>query len=210
MSAKLLATLESQPGSAILNWFIAGHQLGADHWYRSKGEGGRVLGNLCHWTDFVLQMVPEEHRYPIRIIPARWEEPDCNVAVSLVFGDGTIAAITFSEKGAPFEGIKERFAAHKGDVLLTLDDFQDMTIQTGEKKTRIRRRHRDQGHRNRILDSYAMSQRGGGRNDGCSIAYIWETGDLFLKTQQALEQNRELTVEGYRPAEAELATRRSA
>ena len=31
-------------------------------------EGGRVLGNLCHWTDFVLRLVPTD-TYPIRITP---------------------------------------------------------------------------------------------------------------------------------------------
>ena len=210
LSERLFAALNSQSGPAVLNWFVAGHQIEPEHWYHAQGEGGRVLGNLCHWTDFVLRLVPEKGRYPIRIVPARWEEPDCNLALSLIFGDGTVAAITFSEKGPPFEGVKERFAAHKGDVLLTLDDFEEMAIQVGEKKSRTRLRHRDHGHRGRVLESYAMSQTGSNSNAGSSIAYIWETGELFLKTKQALEQQREMTVTPYRGASVDISARRSA
>ena len=210
LGRKITTALAAEDGPAVFNWFIAGHRIEPDHWYFSAAEGGRVLGNLCHWTDFVLQLVPREVRYPIRIVPARWERSDCDIAVSYVFGDGSISAITFSAKGHTFEGVKERFAAHKGDVLLTLDDFQELVIGEGEKKRRTRLRHRDHGHRDRVLNSYAMSEKGGGSDKGCSLAYLWETGDLFLKTKQALEEQREITVEPYAPTEAAMLECRSA
>ena len=105
-------------------WFVAGHAIDPDHWYFKPEEGGRVLGNLCHWTDFVYQMVPPQNRYPIKITPTRWEKSDCDIAVTYLFGDGTVAAITFSAKGHTFEGVRERFSAHRGDVLISLDDFK--------------------------------------------------------------------------------------
>ena len=55
-----------------------------------------------------------------------------------------------------------------------------------------------------------MSEKGGGSDKGCSLAYLWETGDLFLKTKQALEEQREITVEPYAPIEAAMPERRSA
>src|SRR6185312_5865107 len=55
--------LDSQKGSAVYNWFVAGHEIPPDHWYFHEKEGGRVLGNLCHWTDFVYQLVPRESRF---------------------------------------------------------------------------------------------------------------------------------------------------
>jgi predicted dehydrogenase len=86
--------LDSQSGAAMYNWFIAGHEMPPDHWYFKEEEGGRVLGNLCHWTDFVYQMVPPEKRYPIKITPTRSEKSDCDIAVTYTFGDGSIAAFT--------------------------------------------------------------------------------------------------------------------
>lgn len=188
--------IESQSGAAMYNWFIAGHALEAGHWYYAAEEGGRVLGNLCHWTDFVLQLVPEEVRYPIVITPTRAEKSDCDIAVSYVFGDGSIAAITFSAKGHTFEGVRERFAAHRGDVLIAMDDFKELTVEVADRKRRTSLLFRDHGHQEAIRSSYALVRPRDGRlNPGVTRDYVWQTGDLFLRTKDALEQNRVLTIE---------------
>ena len=85
---KIKEYLASQSGASMLNWFIAGHEISPDHWYFKDEEGGRVLGNLCHWTDFVYNMVAPENRYPIKIKPTSAEKSDCDIAVTYTFGDG--------------------------------------------------------------------------------------------------------------------------
>jgi predicted dehydrogenase len=187
--------LWSQSGASMFNWFIAGHEIAPDHWYFKPEEGGRVLGNLCHWTDFVMQLVPADVRYPITITPTRAEKSDCDIAVTYVFGDGSIAAITFSAKGHTFEGVRERFAAHRGNVLISMDDFQTLTIDCVDRKHRTSLRYRDHGHDGAIRNSYALVR---GDNAGVSAHYVWQTGDLFLRTREALEQNRTLTIESGR------------
>ncbi|MDZ7619624.1 MAG: Gfo/Idh/MocA family oxidoreductase, partial [Patescibacteria group bacterium] len=152
--------LASQSGPAMLNWFIAGHEIAPDHWYFHEDEGGRVLGNLCHWTDFVLQMIEPARRYPITITPTRGRKSDCDIAVTYVFGDESIAAITFSAKGHTFEGVRERFAAHRGDVLISMDDFSHLTVEVVDRKRNHSSRFRDHGHQASICRSYAMSRPG--------------------------------------------------
>jgi len=187
--------LDSQSGPAIFNWFVVGHAIAPDHWYFNEEEGGQVLGNLCHWTDFVLQLVPSENRYPITIIPTRGKKSDCDIAVSLLFGDETIAAITFSAKGHTFEGVRERFAAHRGNVMIFMDDFKNLTVEVVEGKHKLRPVFRDHGHEANITRSYEMVRP---QTDvvprGCTVDYVWETGELFLKTRQALETNQEVVV----------------
>jgi predicted dehydrogenase len=192
------ARLGSQEGAAMLSWFIAGHELDADHWYHREEEGGRILGNLCHWTDFVLRLVPSGRRYPILVTPTRTEQADCDIAVTYTFADGTIAAITFSAKGHTFEGVKERFAAHRGDVLLTMDDFRTLTVDIGPERHRIVQPFRDHGHRAALHNSYALTGRDGRSGEAASVDYVWETGDLFLRTREALERRETVTVEPYR------------
>jgi len=189
--------LDSQPGAAMYNWFVAGHEIPADHWYFREEEGGRVLGNLCHWTDFVYQMVDPADRYPMTITPTRSVKSDCDIAVTYVFGDGSIAAITFSAKGHTFEGVRERFAAHRGNVLISMDDFKDLTVEVVDKKHRVSGWFRDHGHENTIRRSYQMVRPAGEPNPGCSVAYVWETGQLFLKTKEALEKDRRVILEGF-------------
>ncbi|HKR66328.1 MAG TPA: Gfo/Idh/MocA family oxidoreductase [Thermoanaerobaculia bacterium] len=188
--------LWSQSGASMFNWFIAGHEIAPDHWYFRAEEGGRVLGNLCHWTDFVLQLVPEEVRYPITIHPTRAEKSDCDIAVTYVFGDGSIAAITFSAKGHTFEGVRERFAAHRGNVLISMDDFKELTIEEVDRKHRTKQLFRDHGHERAIRASYELVR---GGNRGVTREYVWQTGDLFLRTKDALEQNRVMTIESGTP-----------
>ncbi len=187
-------TAERQP--MVMNWFVAGHELPADHWYFREEEGGRVLGNLCHWTDFLLRLVPKERRYPIRIVPARSGQSDCNIGVNFVFGDGSVGVITFSAMGHTFEGVRERFSAHCGNVICHLDDFQYGTIENVSRRRTIRGRVRDHGHREAIIGSYsaASDSSAGAPPD---VSYIWETGELFVRTKQALEEDRVVEVGGF-------------
>jgi predicted dehydrogenase len=184
--------LRSEHGAAMLNWFIAGHQIEPDHWYFAEEEGGRVLGNLCHWTDFIYQMIPPNGRFPIKIVPTRTLTSDCDVAVGYAFGDGSVASITFSAKGHSFEGVREKFAGHKGDTLIFLDDFKTLTIERGAERQKRRLWFRDHGHEEHLRRSYEMAQHG---SAGESAAYVRETGLLFLKTKEALERNHTIEIE---------------
>lgn len=187
--------LDTQAGTSMFNWFIAGHEISPGHWYFKDEEGGRVLGNLCHWTDFVLQLVAPKDRYPLTITPTRGEKSDCDIAVTYMFGDGSIAAITFSAKGHTFEGVRERFAAHRGNVLISMDDFKDLTVEVIDKKHKISPFFRDHGHERNIIRSYEMVRPSQDKvSDSCSLEYVWETGNLFLKTRESLESNKQIVV----------------
>jgi predicted dehydrogenase len=191
--------LNAQTGPMMLNWFVAGHEIPLDHWYYRPEEGGRVLGNLCHWTDFSLRMVGAADAFPVQITPVRAREPDSDIAVGFTFADGSIAAITFSAKGHAFEGVRERFAAHRGDLLVALDDFQYLRSDIGGRRRRRRLVFRDHGHRDAILGSYGMSSRAGPTASGAGVAYIWNTAQLFLRTREALEANRTIVLDGFDP-----------
>ena len=42
---------ELQKSSFSINYFISGHKISSDHWYRNPEEGTRICGNLGHWID---------------------------------------------------------------------------------------------------------------------------------------------------------------
>jgi predicted dehydrogenase len=196
---KIKHHIDSQSGAAMYNWFIAGHELPKDHWYFGKEEGGRVLGNLCHWTDFVFQLVAPENRYPITIKPTRAAQSDCDIAVNYIFGDGTIAALTFSAKGHTFEGVRESFSAHRGNVLIAMADFRSLKIEVVDRRYTHRTLYRDHGHEERICRSYRMADSRGAQEPGADVAYVWETGELFIKTRDALEEDRTITLQPFTP-----------
>jgi len=189
---RIREALAREDGELMQNWFIAGHEISPDHWYFQEAEGGRVLGNLCHWTDFTYQMVPAERRFPIRITPTRSAKSDCDIAVTYTFGDGSIAALTFSAKGHAFEGVRERYAAHRGNTLISMDDFQNLSIHSGATRDVTSLRTRDHGHELSIQNSYNVSRDAAAR--GLSTDYVWESAELFLKTREALEAGKEVLI----------------
>lgn len=182
-----------ESGAVMINWFVAGHEISNDHWYFSEKEGGRVLGNLCHWTDLTLQMIPENKRFPIKIIPTRSAKSDCDISVSYVFADNSIGTITFSAKGHTFEGVRETLNAHKGNVLLNLKDFKSLRLDIIDNVVTRNLPFRDHGHEFSITESYKLLK----SNNQKSVNYIWNTGYLFLKTKEALEKFETIVIQDY-------------
>ncbi|MBW7881848.1 MAG: Gfo/Idh/MocA family oxidoreductase [Caldilineaceae bacterium] len=182
-------------GELMQSWFIAGHKIDRDHWYFNKGEGGRVLGNLCHWIDMVYQIMPPDRRFPVMINPTPSAKAEANMAVSYVFGDGSIASLTFCEQDEGFEGVRERYTANRGNTFVSIDDFKRLTIDVGADKWQWSPRHRDHGHEASICRSYETSADSG--TVGCEERYVSEAGQLFLRTREALETSRALSVDAW-------------
>jgi predicted dehydrogenase len=198
LGQRVKAELSGQTGPAMLAWAVAGAPLPPDHWYYKPEEGGRVVGNLCHYIDFIYQMAPPEKRFPITITPTKFDRPDENIAVTMLFGDGSLGAMTFSTKGEPFEGDKERFSAHRDACLIALDDFHRLVIENGPSKKVITPFIRDHGHDANMSESYAMVRPKGQESRGADVAYVWETGLLMLKVKEALDKGEVVRIErGY-------------
>jgi hypothetical protein len=140
-------------------------------------------------------MMPPDLRFPIRITPTRSHKSDSDIAVTYTFGDGSIGVISFSAKGHAFEGVKERYAAHRGEVLMMMDDFQSLVADIGSKKQVWRQRRRDHGHEASICGSYDRSHQP--LAHGLDVAYVWEAAQLFLRTKEALEHNRIVNLSAY-------------
>jgi predicted dehydrogenase len=189
---QLQKVLALQSGPLMINWAVVGHEIPDGHWYLDEKEGGRILGNLCHWTDLTLHLVSLEKAFPCTIIPAtpKGERSDC--VVSLIFADRSCASITFSAKGHTFEGVREILNLHRGDIVANLTDFQMLTMDMVEKKWKVRSRHRDHGHEANIIHSFA----GAVTNDvpGETEEYIAATAKVFLAIRRATDSGEKVVV----------------
>lgn len=178
---ELQALLALESGPLMINWFIAGHEIPDDHWYFDVAEGGRVLGNLCHWTDLTLQLVGLKHAFPCTIIPATPMGAKSDFVVSVIFADRSCASITFSAKGHTFEGVREVLNVHKGNVLANLTDFETLSVDIVSRRIRRRLLYRDHGHEANVEHSVLSQQ-------GESPGYIKATARFFLAIRDAIER----------------------
>jgi predicted dehydrogenase len=184
---RLRAWLDAESGPLMINWFVAGHAIPDGHWYFSEAEGGRVLGNLCHWTDLTLEMVGRSHAFPARAIPATFQNSKSDFALAFDFADGSVASITFSAKGNTFEGVREYLNVHRGDALISMRDFQISTLHRGAHRETFRSRFRDHGHGANIVNSLR------GR-EAASLEAMSDSARLFLAAREAIEQHRTVTL----------------
>jgi predicted dehydrogenase len=184
--------LTRESGPLMINWFVAGHEIPEGHWYFDEREGGRVLGNLCHWTDLTLHLVTMEKAFPCTIVPATPAGAKSDFVVSVIFADRSCASITFSAKGHTFEGVREVLNLHKGNVLANLTDFQTLTVDVIEKKKKVHLRHRDHGHKANIFHSLDGTVEDG--VPGEEISYVAATAKFFLAIRQAIDSGEAMVV----------------
>lgn len=185
---KIQQELSKQHGPTMINWFIAGHELDPDHWYFSEQEGGRILGNLCHWTDMTLRMIGLDKAFPITVSGSKPEGSESDFAITMLFGEGSVGMISFSAKGHTFEGVREYLNVHKGDALISLRDFHCLDINVGFKTIRYRPLFRDHGHGATIFSTL----------DGQSpesLEMVNETARLFLAVKEAVDQHSVVRLE---------------
>ena len=182
--------LKGQEGPLMINWFIAGHEIPEDHWYFDEKEGGRVLGNLCHWTDLTLHLVGLSNAFPCTVHSASPSGSKSDFVFSVVFADRSCASITFSAKGHTFEGVREVLNVHKGNLLGNITDFQSLRLDTIGSKIKKSIRYRDHGHEANIVNSLDSSC-------GETIDYVYLTAKFFLAFKEALDTSEKVIVSGH-------------
>jgi predicted dehydrogenase/threonine dehydrogenase-like Zn-dependent dehydrogenase len=119
------------------------------HWTQQAVEGGRIIGECCHFIDWARHMVG----FPIRSVAAV-ALPDgnryCrdNVAATLTFADGSIANLLYLANGDPAVP-KEHFEVFCESAIARLEDFEVLQLVRGHKTKRVTSA-RDKGHRREL------------------------------------------------------------
>jgi predicted dehydrogenase len=120
----------------------------ADHWVNDPAQGGgRVLGEVCHFVDFLSFLVGVS---PIAVgtrgLRNSGKYTDDNVIVALQFPDGSQGTITFvanGDKSYP----KEQVEVFGGGAVAVLEDFRRLElVRHGRKQVLRSWLRRDKGH----------------------------------------------------------------
>lgn len=118
----------------------------AQGWLIDEREGGRIVGEGCHFVDLARHLVGSRITsvYALGVSSARPVADDA--VISLEFADGSTAAIVYTGLGdaaAP----KERIEAFGGGAAIFIDNFQTMTVTSGGRtSTRRAPLGADKGH----------------------------------------------------------------
>jgi polar amino acid transport system substrate-binding protein len=119
--------------------------LPPEHWTQRSAQGGRVIGEMCHFVDWARGIV----NAPIvsvwaAALPDGSRYNRDNIATTLTFSDGSIANLLYLANGEPSVP-KEYFEVFCEGSVARLEDFVTLQL-TRMGKTRRFRSTRDKGH----------------------------------------------------------------
>jgi len=154
--------LGTPEGPFTLNFFVCGHVIPKDHWYRRPEEGTRICGNVGHWLDLLIHLFSWRslpNKIEIRIAYSKLSEPDDNIAITFVTDMDDLASIVLTSRSEPFEGINETICVQCDRVIARIDSFRSMTIWNDDQFYRKTFWPRDVGHKRAVLQPFSNEGR---------------------------------------------------
>ena len=124
-------------------------QLPKDHWTLDATEGGgRIIGEACHFIDFVQWMTDA---LPVRVSAESVSQTertgfvDDSVAVAIRMADGSVASIIYAAGGDKSVS-KEQVEIFCGGAVAMIDDFRSGHFIREGRKVKLGGGNQDKGH----------------------------------------------------------------
>ena len=138
-SQELKQLLAGAPGPMSLSYRCMAGKLDPAHWYSNVAEsGGRVLGECCHFLDYMCFVFDSE---PVQVFAqTTWPTsgkiafPD-SVCAQVEFANGSSGQLNYSAQGdAAYP--KESVTLFASGMVVELFNYLEMNVYRGRKKTR--------------------------------------------------------------------------
>jgi predicted dehydrogenase len=176
------AALSSASGPVVINYRVNAGRLPASHWYKDRIEGGRLLGEVCHFVDTCSALVGAELLNAAAVSDRRGEVALAEeLAVILSYADGSVAAITYAT-GGHSSVPKEQIEIHRGGHTVVIDDFKRVSIDGQPDKGDF-----DKGH---MLQLQAFARQLGEESTEATHAAIATTRTMLRLVGSLVEGQR--------------------
>jgi predicted dehydrogenase/threonine dehydrogenase-like Zn-dependent dehydrogenase len=149
LTVRLKSFLHDVSEPLAIHYRVNAGFLPADHWLNDPLQGGgRILGEVCHFVDFLCFLTNSSPLdVETRSLPNPGHYSNDNIVCSLRFADGTLATISYFANGDKSFS-KERIEVFGGGSVAVLEDFRRLELVRGGKKRVFRSLLRqDKGHR---------------------------------------------------------------
>jgi predicted dehydrogenase/NADPH:quinone reductase-like Zn-dependent oxidoreductase len=129
-----------------------------DSWIQDAENGGRIIGELCHFVDWARAVVGcSMQTVTAAALPDAGRYSRDNLTVSIGFEDGSLANLLYLANGDRAVG-KEYFEVFCAGGIAHIDDFKTLSFSRNGKKETVKAA-RDKGHRREMeLTIAAMKQ----------------------------------------------------
>lgn len=146
LTAQLRPFLQTIAEPLTLHFRVNAGFIPRDHWTQDRAiGGGRIVGELCHFVDYVLYLANaplcEVFAYGL---PDGGKYSGDNVTAVLRFANGSVATLTYTaggDRAIP----KERLEVFGGGRAATLEDFKQLTLASNGRLSQ-HKTSPDKGH----------------------------------------------------------------
>lgn len=130
-----------------LHYRVNAGYMPRNHWVNDPEQGGRVIGEVCHFIDFLTFIAGSA---PVEVfarsLPGSGEYSNDNVVVSLQFANGSQGTISYLANGDRAYS-KERVEVFGGKSAAALEDFRRLElVQHGRRQVTRSWLRQDKGH----------------------------------------------------------------
>ena len=162
-----------------------------DSWIQDPENGGRIVGELCHFVDWARAVVG----YPMQTVTAA-ALPDSgryhrdNVSVTIGFEDGSVANLLYlanGDRAVP----KEFFEVFSASSIARIDDFKTLSLSRNGK-TETLKSAQDKGHRREMEVTIAAMKKG--QEAPISFAELMEVTEATFAIEQAIRTQKTIFV----------------
>jgi predicted dehydrogenase/threonine dehydrogenase-like Zn-dependent dehydrogenase len=161
--------------------------IARDSWVQDPENGGRIVGELCHFVDWARAIVGcPIQRLTAAALPDAGRYCRDNVTVTISFEDGSVANLVYLANGDRAVG-KEYFEVFCGNSVARIDDFKVLSLSRNGKTETLKAR-RDKGHRRELeLTVDAMKH---GKEAPIPFAELIEVTEATFAVEEAIRTQR--------------------
>ena len=163
----------------------------AGSWIQDPENGGRIVGELCHFVDWARAVVG----CPMQTLTAA-ALPDSgryhrdNVSVTIGFEDGSVANLLYLANGDRAVA-KEYFEAFCASSIARIDDFKTLSLSRNGKTETLKSRQ-DKGHRREMEVTVAAMKQG--KEAPIPFAELMEVTEATFAIEEAIRTQKIIRV----------------
>jgi len=116
----------------VVDYRVCAGPIGPGHWYADRREGGRLLGEVCHFVDTANAIVGSR---PVSVVCRGFQtEQDDSVSILISYQNGSTATVNYIAETFPATA-KERCEILGRGHTITIDNYRELTVDGSRVKT---------------------------------------------------------------------------
>ncbi len=196
----------SVPEPLVCNYRVNAGFIAPDHWIQTAQGGGRILGEVCHFIDFlqfVTGSLPEKVYAECIASPNAKAKNQDNVVITLNFANGSVGMITYLACGDRLLP-KERIEIFGAGKTFVINDFQSGELYSGGSCEKIKTPGK--GHREEVEAFLASIAEG--LPAPLAAESIWSTTEATFAILDALRTGLPQRIDSVQTGESLVVARK--